>query len=166
MGSGEVADPGGDGDGIGTGVGKGIRRLEGYDLPVQTDDNVEVVSAWRVEHSQHKLPTKGGIRYSEDVNEDEVKALAALMTYKCAVVDVPFGGAKDGIKINSLATATSMRGRIVSNTIVGAPGRVQPDGSTAILVIGEDHLVSGNIISAGPGSLAGHAISAMTGARR
>lgn len=73
-------------------------------IPVTMDDGtIQVFEGYRVVHSDHLGPSKGGIRYSMDVNLDEVKALAAWMTWKCAIVNIPYGGAKGGIKCNPRA---------------------------------------------------------------
>src|SRR5690242_5477929 len=92
---------------------KACKNLFYTSFPIKRDDgSIEVIHAWRAEHSHHKLPCKGGIRYALAVDADEVQALAALMTYKCALVDVPFGGAKGGIKINPKAYSVGELERI------------------------------------------------------
>ncbi|MGH7497684.1 MAG: Glu/Leu/Phe/Val family dehydrogenase [Gemmatimonadales bacterium] len=92
---------------------KACKNLFYTSFPLKRDDGtIEVIHAWRAQHSHHKLPTKGGIRYAETVDAEEVQALAALMTYKCALVDVPFGGAKGGILLNPKNYSTDELERI------------------------------------------------------
>ena len=69
-------------------------------FPVKFNDGIQVFTGWRATHSEHRLPAKGGIRYAPIVDQDEVEALAALMSYKCAIVNVPFGGSKGGLLID------------------------------------------------------------------
>ena len=69
-------------------------------FPVKIKGKIEIFRGWRAVHSSHRLPVKGGLRFATNVNQEEVEALASLMTFKCAVVDVPFGGAKGGLLID------------------------------------------------------------------
>src|SRR5688572_985568 len=80
---------------------KACNNVYYFQFPVRFGgDHYEIFEGWRAEHSQHRKPVKGGTRFSELVNADEIMALAALMTYKCAIVDVPFGGSKGGVRFN------------------------------------------------------------------
>ncbi len=86
------------------GIGKILRQPTReiiIHIPVAMDDgHIEVFTGFRVQHSIARGPAKGGVRYAPDVSLDEVRALASWMTWKCAVVNIPFGGAKGGIIVD------------------------------------------------------------------
>ena len=77
-------------------------------IPVEMDDGtVKIFEGYRVQHSTSRGPAKGGIRYHQNVDLDEVKALAGWMTFKCAVVDIPYGGAKGGVVVDPQTLSTN-----------------------------------------------------------
>ena len=97
-------------------------------IPVEMDDgDVEVFTGYRVIHSTTRGPGKGGIRFDTGVTPDEVRALAAWMTWKCAVVDVPFGGAKGGILVNPSDLSTRELERLTRRYTSGIIHTLGPD---------------------------------------
>ncbi|MCL5069551.1 MAG: Glu/Leu/Phe/Val dehydrogenase, partial [Actinobacteria bacterium] len=77
------------------------RKIVEISVPVKMDDgDIEIFKGYRVQHNTNRGPAKGGIRYHQDVTLDEIKALSMLMTWKCSLVNIPFGGAKGGIVVD------------------------------------------------------------------
>ena len=108
------------------------RRIVEVKLPIRMDDgSIKIFKGFRVQHSIIRGPAKGGVRFHQDVNVDEVKALAFWMTFKCAVVDIPMGGAKGGIIVNpkelSLGELERLSRRYISELIdIFGPDRDVP----------------------------------------
>ncbi|NLC68556.1 MAG: Glu/Leu/Phe/Val dehydrogenase [Clostridiaceae bacterium] len=97
-------------------------------IPVEMDDkSIKIFEGYRVQHSSCRGPCKGGIRYHPDVNLDEVKALATWMTFKCAVVNIPYGGAKGGIKVNPRELSKEELKRLTKNYTARILPLIGPD---------------------------------------
>jgi glutamate dehydrogenase (NAD(P)+) len=90
--------------GLKAGVVKALSSCERevvISIPLRRGDDVDVLTGYRVQHSSARGPRKGGIRFHQDVDLDDVRALASLMTWKTALIDVPFGGAKGGVAVDA-----------------------------------------------------------------
>ncbi len=97
-------------------------------IPVEMDDgSYKTFSGYRIQFNDARGPTKGGIRYHPEVNLDEVKALSFLMTWKCAVVDIPFGGAKGGIEVDSKQLSRGEKERLTRGFVDEIHDFIGPD---------------------------------------
>ena len=97
-------------------------------VPIRRDNGkIEVFRGWRVHHNSARGPGKGGIRFHQSVTAHEVMALAADMTLKCAVVDVPFGGAKGGVQVDPTTLSASELERLTRRYAMGIASMIGPD---------------------------------------
>ena len=112
------------------GICEYLRRTErvvSVEFPIETEDGtVQIFKGYRVLHSHVRGPGKGGIRYHPHANLDEVKALAFWMTWKCAVLDVPFGGAKGGVICNPKELSTRDLRRITRRYVAELADNIGP----------------------------------------
>src|SRR5260370_9206174 len=103
------------------------KRELSVNFPVRMDNGrIEVYTGYRVQHNINRGPAKGGIRYDANVTLDEVRALAMWMTWKCAVVDIPFGGAKGGVILNPRKLSRSELERLPRRYATEAPALIRP----------------------------------------
>ncbi|MCR4425299.1 MAG: Glu/Leu/Phe/Val dehydrogenase [Firmicutes bacterium] len=103
-------------------------RILEVSVPIQMDDgSIRVFQGYRVQHSTARGPAKGGIRYAPDVDMDEVKALASWMTWKCAVVGIPYGGGKGGIKVDPSSLSENELCRLTRRYVSGIAPIIGPD---------------------------------------
>lgn len=108
-------------------------------FPVKMDDgSVRLFKGYRVQHNNVLGPYKGGIRYHEDVGLDHVKALASIMTAKCALVQLPFGGAKGAVKVNPRTLSADERMRLTRRFTSAMGGNIGPDYDIPAPDVGTD----------------------------
>ncbi|MFT7464004.1 MAG: glutamate dehydrogenase (NAD(P)+) [Pseudohongiellaceae bacterium] len=91
---------------------KSCNNVYSFSFPVMVEGKVKMYQGWRAEHSHHRKPLKGGIRFASHVDQDEVVALATLMTFKCALVNVPFGGSKGAVRVDPHRTPVEVLERV------------------------------------------------------
>src|SRR6185295_2050280 len=116
-------------------------------FPVTMDDgHVEVFTGFRIQHNVSRGPAKGGIRYHQDVTRDEVRALAMWMTWKCAVVNIPYGGAKGGVTVDPRALSEAELERMTRRYAAEISIIIGPDKDIPAPDVGTDGRIMGWIM--------------------